>query len=646
MSLRTKLWLVLGLLFLLPMVVAAGLVTVAIPQAMAERTASALATDRAVVTNKLLDACEQLGLAARSLALEAAVTSPRSAVPLAEGLPYVDYAALLGPQADVVAERGALPGAVRAGDLSSCSRGAATSAVIAERVDVRSVPGTATAVTAKTLNRAYLDSLRADNGLRAQILLLDGDSVVATTTDQRTARLAAAAAATRRGPFVLDGWLANAAPERKELPFRVVVLAQRPTTSLESLLLLGLASLVLLALAAVLVAVIARALTQPLAELTDAAERVAKGDLEARIDRSGDGEVGRLSDAFNRMTLELRRNITALEQSRGDLRDSLERIGDTLMSTHDLDGLLEVVLETAVVTLQARVGVALYTGPEQLRLVAEHGLHEAGWEAPTRVVPGTGVLGRVVVSGEVARGRLGSDDSLQPVGTEPAEGDVLAVPVRSMGSVVGVVALYNRNDGRPFDEADEDAMRTLAGQASIAIDNVQLHQEAQRLSTTDPLTGLWNFRYLAMSLAREIERASRFDRPLAVLMLDLDRFKQVNDVYGHACGDAVLRELAHRVSEQVREVDTFARYGGEEFVVVLPETTIQGATQLAERICNAVRREPFMQDSEEPLHVTLSVGVAAFPTHGSSAATLMRAADKALYVAKNEGRDRWHVPTA
>jgi diguanylate cyclase (GGDEF)-like protein len=209
---------------------------------------------------------------------------------------------------------------------------------------------------------------------------------------------------------------------------------------------------------------------------------------------------------------------------------------------------------------------------------------------------------------------------------------------------VGVVALDDRVDGRPVDGADEDALRTLANQASIAVDNIHLHHEAQRLSTTDPLTGLWNFRYLSMSLAREIERSTRFDRPLAVLMLDLDHFKQVNDVHGHPRGDTVLRELAHRVHEQIREVDTFARYGGEEFVVVLPETTVDGAAQLADRICAAVRREPFRADGEEPLDITVSIGGAAFPQHGATPATLMRSADQALYVAKAEGRDRWHVP--
>jgi diguanylate cyclase (GGDEF)-like protein len=347
------------------------------------------------------------------------------------------------------------------------------------------------------------------------------------------------------------------------------------------------------------------------------------------------------------VTTELRRNVSELEQSQDDLRDSLERIGNTLVSTHDMEALAQVVLDTAVLTLQARAGVVLSGAPDELHVVAEHGLHGAGLVAPTGITPGAGVLGRVVGSGEGVCGIIGSGPAeLNPVATEPGEGDILATPLRSMGAVIGVIALYGREGGRPFDATDDGALRTLARQAGTAIDNVHLHQEATRLSTTDGLTGLWNFRYLSMSLAREIERSTRFQRPLAVLMLDLDNFKQVNDRYGHARGDAVLRELAYRVQEQIREVDTFARYGGEEFVVVLPETTVEGAAQLAERICDAVRREPFRAEGEDPLDITVSVGGAAFPDHGASAATLMRAADKALYVAKGEGRDRWHMPGA
>ena len=498
-------------------------------------------------------------------------------------------------------------------------------------------------MVAKRLDRELLTDLRTRSDADA-VVLLNGRTVVYSTLDDDATRRLVAATAARDGLVTLDGWTARVDPPANGLPWTTVVAAPDPgnssRTNLFVLILLGGALF-----AGVLVAVVARGLSQPYTEIADAAERVAGGDLDTSITPATDGEAGRLGSAFNQMTDELRRSMAALERSREDLRDSLERIGDTLTSTHDLDGLLQVVLETAVVTLQGRSGVVLRMSTDRLQLVAQHGLDEAGLAAPAVVTPGTGVLGKVVSSGEGVRGRLGSGPAeLEPAAGEPDAGEVLAVPVRSMGNVVGVVALYDRIDGRAFEPADEDALRTLAGQASIAVDNVHLHHEAQRLSTTDPLTGLWNFRYLSMSLAREIERSTRFDRPLAVLMLDLDHFKLVNDTYGHARGDSVLRELAHRVQEQIREVDTFARYGGEEFVVVLPETSVEGAAQLAERICVAVRREPFRQEGEESLDITVSIGGAAFPEHGATPATLMRSADKALYVAKGEGRDRWHVP--
>ena len=169
----------------------------------------------------------------------------------------------------------------------------------------------------------------------------------------------------------------------------------------------------------------------------------------------------------------------------------------------------------------------------------------------------------------------------------------------------------------------------------------QGREELERLSVTDPLTGVWNYRYLQMALDREVERATRFSRPLSVLMLDLDQFGEINKRFGHQRGSAVLREFAQRIVLETRQVDTLARYGGEEFVLMLPETSGEGAAHVAERICYAVRKQSFGSVGEEPLHLTVSVGAVVHPEHGNHAAPLLREADQALHTAKRAGRDRW-----
>jgi diguanylate cyclase (GGDEF)-like protein len=257
------------------------------------------------------------------------------------------------------------------------------------------------------------------------------------------------------------------------------------------------------------------------------------------------------------------------------------------------------------------------------------------------------VLGLVAANGDPIRGRIGDGGGeLRTAGEEPTGHAMLAVPLRASGRVTGVLGLYDKETSGgagSFDRGDLETIRTFASQATVAIDNVLLHQEAQRLSITDGLTGLWNYRYFTMTFAKEIERSSRFGRPLALLLLDLDKFKDVNDTYGHQRGDSVLIELATRVKAEIREVDTLARYGGEEFVLVLPETDAAGAAGAAQRICEVVRHRPFSNEGEEPLAITVSVGVSVFPAHGSSAATLMRNADTALYAAKDAGRDAWRM---
>jgi diguanylate cyclase (GGDEF)-like protein len=171
-------------------------------------------------------------------------------------------------------------------------------------------------------------------------------------------------------------------------------------------------------------------------------------------------------------------------------------------------------------------------------------------------------------------------------------------------------------------------------------------QEVQQLSVTDALTGLGNRRHLIETLRVEIERASRFRRCLAVLALDLDHFKLINDRYGHAAGDVVLVEFAARLRRAIREVDRAFRPGGEEFVILLPETDISGSITVAHRIGDAVRRAPFPLGGhgiEKATHVTVSIGIAVFPAHARTASEILNAADQALYAAKAAGRDTYAV---
>jgi diguanylate cyclase (GGDEF)-like protein len=354
-------------------------------------------------------------------------------------------------------------------------------------------------------------------------------------------------------------------------------------------------------------------------------------------------EIGQLAHTFNAMTEDLRTYVGQLQASRDELQNGLARLGETLAGSHDLDRILHVVLESAMASARASGGMVMLLSPgrDQLVLSAADGL-----EVPLdlRVALGDGVSGGVALRGEPVRGRVGhGPGELWPAVGEPTGTSCIAVPLKSSGTVIGVLDLYGSALPGGFDDNDVATIRTFAAQATVAGDNVLLHEEAQRLSITDGLTGLWNYRYFTMSVTKEIERASRFDRPLALLMLDLDHFKDVNDSFGHQRGDAVLIELAGRIRAEARDVDTVARYGGEEIVVVLPETDEAGARQAAERFCSAIRRKPFGEPGLPPIRLPVSAGVAVYPFHGSTASALLACADAALYEAKHAGRDTWRV---
>ncbi|HYD82463.1 MAG TPA: GGDEF domain-containing response regulator [Opitutus sp.] len=185
----------------------------------------------------------------------------------------------------------------------------------------------------------------------------------------------------------------------------------------------------------------------------------------------------------------------------------------------------------------------------------------------------------------------------------------------------------------------EISSRSLERSLRYALKLGETLEALRRLATRDQLTGLLNRREFERILTEEEERWQRFGHPVALVLVDIDRFKSINDTHGHPVGDAVLREVARRLSEVVRSVDRVARFGGEEFALIIMESDGAAALETARRACKEIDRQPIMARDTLPLNVTVSAGAASLPTDAKCGETLVTAADRALYAAKAAGRN-------
>jgi len=172
----------------------------------------------------------------------------------------------------------------------------------------------------------------------------------------------------------------------------------------------------------------------------------------------------------------------------------------------------------------------------------------------------------------------------------------------------------------------------------------QMENKLKHLATHDPLTGLYNRNVLEQRLNDEIERASRYKHTLSIFMLDIDHFKSVNDTYGHRVGDTVLQNIAKLMDSSIRNTDYTARYGGEEFVIILPETSLAKAEELAERLRKKIAEHPIPTENKNELNITVSIGISTFPVHAQTGQDLLGTADSAMYAAKKAGRNQVKTP--
>lgn len=293
----------------------------------------------------------------------------------------------------------------------------------------------------------------------------------------------------------------------------------------------------------------------------------------------------------------------------------------------------------------------------QFKVIAGHHVRE-GWDKLVRNLgkefgPESGVVGPAMLkhfmdkdfllaTGDWTQ-RQRNDPLFDSAFWEPAFGSALAIPLlrREEGQIqlTGCLTLLSsRADA--FTRHEKTVVATYANMVASALENARKYEEEQAKATTDGLTGLHNHRYFQEWMDRTLAGASRYPEPLALLLTDIDKFKKVNDTWGHPAGDAVLKKVARILAESARDLDLAARYGGEEFVVVLRQTDPAGAKKFAERVRKTIEKLQIQLDTGEMLRVTLSIGIACFPGDAKDKGSLIEMADQGLYYAKEHGRNQ------
>lgn len=379
-------------------------------------------------------------------------------------------------------------------------------------------------------------------------------------------------------------------------------------------------------------------LSSAMGDLTEQLEEAAEADTDVEVGEVRPVGLAELDQAAEKVLDRLREERARAEEARQEVINSAIQLGEVLESTLDMSRILRLVLDVVAARLDALQGVIfLFTsGRDRLEAQASLGMPLTRLRQQ-ELLAGEGVAGWVAVTGEPVT--IPSLAGPSPHAPEPDTDTALAVPIMVRNRTYAVLALYGRQEG-VFHPADVDTIIQFVARAGVGIENVIRHQDAQRRSITDGLTGVWNRRYLELRAREELERSIRFSRPFSLLMIDLDNFKEVNDRFGHRSGDEVLVEVARRMTEATRELDTCARYGGDEFVLLLPETDDEGARIVADKLRRSIATRPIRVTDVGELAVTVSIGVAAFPEHGKTLGEVLQKADLALYGAKRSGKNR------
>jgi diguanylate cyclase (GGDEF)-like protein len=318
------------------------------------------------------------------------------------------------------------------------------------------------------------------------------------------------------------------------------------------------------------------------------------------------------------------------EQRRSRQLAFLNNISRTAISSDDPMHMLgQIVGEIQQNFSFDHIGIGLLDyGTKEIEIKAEAGAtaHAMGKRIPL----GTGILGRAARTGERALVQNASPGNLK--GILPDSRAVLCIPINYGESLLGVLNIESHNENA-FSPQDVLILNTLADLLATALHNAFVFQKLQQQSITDGLTGIKTRRFFWEALSAEWKRASRSGRPFSVVLVDLDKFKEVNDSMGHFEGDLVLARVGRLLEQKSRQSNVVARYGGDEFIILMPDTSAEQAQVLAERLRQWMAADPMLAEH----HITGSFGVASFPMHGFSVEDIIRVADAGMYVSKRSG---------
>jgi diguanylate cyclase (GGDEF)-like protein len=320
----------------------------------------------------------------------------------------------------------------------------------------------------------------------------------------------------------------------------------------------------------------------------------------------------------------------------------LYSIGKAMNYISDLKKLLQFILNQAIEITSAEKGsLMLYEmETDQLNIRVMAGLRDDAYQEKVNnneikcrsFKPGEGIAGRVFVNAKpIVVNNIKEDDVFVDSDASYVR-SIACIPMVVYNDVIGVINVTNKRHGKEFSDEDVEMLKAVADQAAVAINKAQLWD----MAVTDSLTGLYVRRYFMVKLQEELLRAERYNNILSIVMADLDRFKNINDTYGHDAGDRVLKAIGKFLQQNIRDVDVIARYGGEEFVIMIPEAAKDAAYILSERLRKqfaGLKLENFPQ-------ITISLGIATYPYDGTELEDLIKKADAAMYAAKRAGRNK------